>query len=234
MGNGGYGDFHLGLCQSWQLLSGADAVHVPTRQQRLITALAVKGPRPRNYLAGLLWPEHSDGRAMESLRVSVHLVNRQMPGLLSANGAVLSLSEVVEVDLHRIRWRILQLGEAGLNGNASACLHDLRQADLLPGWYEDWIVVEQARLRQDRLHAMVFIARESLARSEYEVALEASEAALELEPLYERAVGLQIQAEQLQGNTVSALRAFERYQALLKSDTGLAPSEAVRRLLDGV
>lgn len=234
MGNGDYGDFQLRLFQSWKLLSGTSTLHVAARQQRLITALAINGPRPRSYLIGLLWPEHSESRAMESLRVSVHLVTRQVPGLLVNNGAELSLSELVDVDLHRLRSQIRRLNQVGLNGNAASCLHELRHADLLPGWYEDWIIFEQTRLGHDRLHAFLVIARESLARCDYEVALEAAEAALELEPLYERAVGLLIQAERQQGNNASALRAFEKYQARLKAEMGLAPSEAIRRLLADV
>jgi SARP family transcriptional regulator, regulator of embCAB operon len=209
-------------------------VHVAARQQRLITALAINGPRPRSYLVGLLWPEHAEPRAMESLRVSVHLITRQVPGLLVNEGAVLSLSELLDVDLHRLRLQIRHLSRAGLNGNAASCLYDLRHAELLPGWYEDWIIFEQTRLRQDRLHAFLVIARESLVRRDYEIALEASEAALELEPLYERAVGLLIQAERQQGNNASALRAFEKYQAQLKADMGIAPSAAIRRLVADV
>ncbi|WP_104140039.1 bacterial transcriptional activator domain-containing protein [Arthrobacter sp. ZGTC131] len=234
MGNGDYGDFQLSLFQSWQLLWGANIVYVAPRQQRLITALAINGPRPRSYLVGLLWPEHSEPRAMESLRVSVHLVTRQVPGLLINGGAVLSLSELADVDLHRVRSQIRQLCQVGLNGNAASCLHELRHADLLPGWYDDWVIFEQTRLRQDRLHALLVIARESLARCDYEVALEASEAVLELEPLYERAVGLIIQAERQQGNNASALRVFEKYEAQLKADMGIAPSEVIRRLVADV
>lgn len=234
MGNGGYGDFRLSLFQSWQLLWGDNSVHVAVRQQRLITALAINGPRPRSYLVGLLWPDHSEPRAMESLRVSVHLVTRQVPGLLINGGAVLSLSELADVDLHRVRSQIRHLSQVGLNGNAASCLHELRHADLLPGWYDDWVIFEQTRLRQDRLHAFLVIARESLARCDCDVAVEAAEAALELEPLYERAVGLLIQAERLQGNNASALRAFEKYEAQLKLDMGIAPSEAIRRLVADV
>lgn len=234
MGNGDYGEFQLSLFQSWQLLWGATMVHVAARQQRLITALAINGPRPRSFLVGLLWPEHSEQRAMESLRVSVHLVTRQVPGLLTNGGAVISLSGLVDVDLHRMRLQIRQLSQAGLNGNGASCLYELRHAELLPGWYEDWIIFEQARLRQDRLHALLVIARESLARCDYEIAVEASEAALELEPLYERAVGLLIQAERQQGNNASALRAFEKYQTQLRADTGIAPSEVIRRLIADV
>jgi DNA-binding SARP family transcriptional activator len=234
MGNGGYGEFQLSLFQSWQLLWGANMVHVAARQQRLISVLAINGPRPRSYLVGLLWPEHAEQRAMESLRVSVHLITRQVPGLLINGGAVLSLSELVDVDLHRVRSQIRQLSQVGLNGNAATCLHELRHADLLPGWYDDWVIFEQTRLRQDRLHALLVIARESLARCDYEAALEASEAALELEPLYERAVGLLIQAERQQGNNASALRAFEKYEAQLRADMGIAPSDVIRRLVADV
>jgi DNA-binding SARP family transcriptional activator len=107
----------------------------------------------------------------------------------------------------------------------------LRDADLLPGWYDDWVLFEQSRLRQARLHALQIIARESLTRCDYESALEASEAALELEPLYESAVVLLIQAERRRGNTTAALSAFQKYQAKLKEDMGLVPSDAIRRLV---
>jgi SARP family transcriptional regulator, regulator of embCAB operon len=234
MGNGDYGDFQLSLFQSWKLIWGTSTVPVALRQQRLITALAMNGPRPRSFLIGLLWPEHAESRAMESLRVSVHLITKQVPGLLINEGAVLSLSDLVDVDLHRVRSQIRQLNQVGLNGDAASCLHELRHADLLPGWYEDWIIFEQTRLRQDRLRAFLIIARESLARCDYEIALEASEAALELEPLYERAVGLLIQAERQQGNNASALRAFEKYQGQLRAEMGIAPSEAMRRLVADV
>lgn len=234
MGNGDYGEFQLCLFRSWQLLWGAEVVHVAARQQRLITALAINGPRPRRYIVGLLWPEHPEPRAMESLRVSVHIITRQVPGLLINGGAVLSLSELANVDLHRIRTQIRQLNRAGLNGGTRSFLHELRHAELLPGWYEDWIVFEQARLRQDRLRALLVIARESLVRCDYEVAVEACEIALELEPLYERAVGLLIQAHRQQGMNASALIAFEKYQAQLEADMGISPSGELQRLISRV
>lgn len=230
MGNDGYG-FTLSLLQSWQLRRETEVVRVAARQQRLIAALAINGPRPRGFLVGLLWPECRETRALESLRVSMHLVSRQVPGLLINGGKVLSLSELVDVDLHRVRAQIRELKRAGLNGNVASCLHQLRDAELLPGWYDDWVLFEQSRLRQDRLHAFQIIGRESLARCDYESALEASEAALEIEPLYESAVGILIQAEKRQGNIAAALWAFERYKAKLKEDVGLVPSEAIRRLV---
>jgi DNA-binding SARP family transcriptional activator len=164
----------------------------------------------------------------------MHLVSRQVPGLLVNGGAELSLSDLVDVDLHRVRCCVRELSQTGLNGNAASSLNLLREAELLPGWYDDWVLFEQSRLRQDRLHGFHIIARESLAGGDFEVAVEASEAALELEPLYESAVGLLIQAQRRQGNNAAALRAFETYRAKLNEDMGLAPSEGIRRLVTDV
>ena len=216
--------FELSLLQAWRLRRDSGVVRIAVRQQRLISALAIVGPRPRSYLAGVLWPECPEPRALESLRVSVHLVSRQAPGLLINGGSVLSLSEQVTVDLHRVRAQTRELCRAGLDGNVSSVVRLLRDAELLPGWYDDWVLFEQSRLNQDRLHAFQIIARESLARCDYESALEASEAALELEPLYETAVGLLIQTELQQGNNAAALRIFDRFRTRLKEDMGIEPS----------
>ncbi|MEC5193153.1 MULTISPECIES: AfsR/SARP family transcriptional regulator [unclassified Arthrobacter] len=234
MGNDGYGDLQVDLLGSWQLRRDRDLVHVAARQQRLIAVLAIRGPSLRSYLVGLLWPEYPETRALESLRVSVHLVSRQVPGLLVKDGNVLSLSEEVHVDLHRVRAQIRDLDRIRPNGKFAPWLYDLRGAELLPGWYEDWVLFEQIRLRQDRLHAFTLISRESLNRCDYEAAVEAAEAAVEIEPLYETAVGLYIQAEMHQGNTASALLAFERYQRQLRQDMGIEPSETLRRLVADV
>ncbi|WP_243179588.1 bacterial transcriptional activator domain-containing protein [Arthrobacter humicola] len=164
----------------------------------------------------------------------MHLVSLQVPGLLVNGGAELSLSDLVDVDLHRVRSCLREISQTGPNGNVASYLNLLRDAELLPGWYEDWVLFEQCRLRQERLHAFHIIARETLARCDYEAALEASEAALELEPLYESVVGLLIQAQRQQGNNAAALRAFEKYRAKLNDDMGLAPSEGILQLVSDI
>jgi DNA-binding SARP family transcriptional activator len=231
MGNDGCRELKLDLLGSWRLRRDAADLHVATRQQRLIAALAIRGPNLRSYLVGLLWPEYPDARALESLRVSVHLISRQVPGLIVNAGAMLALNDRVDVDLHRIRARIRTLNHAGLDGELGTSLHELRDAEVLPGWYEDWVMFEQSRLRQDRLRAFTAISRQSLAQGNYEVAGEAAEAALEIEPLYENAVRLLIAAEILQNNPAAAFRSYERYRVQLHADMGLVPSESLKNLI---
>jgi SARP family transcriptional regulator, regulator of embCAB operon len=226
--------FQLTLLGSWQLRRNDDVVHVAARQQRLIAALALYGPRPRCYLGGLLWPESPEHLAMESLRVSVHAIMHQLPGLLVNSNGILCLSESVEADLHQVRTLVRELDNGRLDGSVRMQIGRLRDVELLPGWYDDWVLHEQARLRQARLHTFHAVAGHSLANQDYETALEAAEAAVELEPLYESAVRLLILAEHELGNNASALRAFERYRVKLKEEMGLAPTEALTRLVTGL
>ncbi|WP_247828969.1 AfsR/SARP family transcriptional regulator [Arthrobacter antioxidans] len=227
----------LELLRAWRLHRHGVLVHVATRQQRLIAALAIKGPCLRSYLAGLLWPECPDARALESLRVSVHVVTRQIPGLLVNDGPMLSLSDQVDVDLHRVQAQIADLEQPRPEVKAADLLRDLRDARLLSGWYDDWVMLEQNRLQQDCLRACTIIAKTHLDQRSCETAGAAAEAALEIEPLYEEAVRLLITAELQHGNPAAAVRAYQRYQTQLDEDMGLRPSESltllVSRALDG-
>jgi DNA-binding SARP family transcriptional activator len=178
----------------------------------------------------MLWPESPEVRGMESLRVSVHIVSRQVLGLLVNDGAMLALSDDVEVDLYRARAELQEL-IAGASSNVVTSLLNLRDTGLLPGWYEDWVIFDQNRLLHDRLRAFTVLSEASLACRDYSSAAAAAEAALEIEPLYESSVRLLIRAELGLGNIAAALRTFEKYQTKLQHDLGLLPSEHVRELI---
>jgi DNA-binding SARP family transcriptional activator len=230
MGNDDCGTFELDLMRSWQLRRNGESVYVAARQQRLIAALAVRGDRLRNYLAGMLWPECPDANALESLRVTVHLISRQLPGLLVKNGPLLALNSGVDVDLHRVRAALAAAARTS-GTDAASLLPKIRNVDFLPGWYEDWVVFEQSRLQHDQVRAFTFLARQLAARGDNETAADAATAALEIEPLYESAVQMLIAAELAQGNVASALFAYDAYQGQLMSEMGVGPSNGLRHLM---
>lgn len=227
------GHYKLDLLRNWRLRCGAAEIHIAYRQQRLIAALAIRGPAIRSLLAGLLWPDSPNSRALESLRATVHLTSRQAPGLIVNEGATLSLTRRINVDLRRVKTLTGMLNEDCSRVNVTvSMLAKLRDGELLPGWYEDWVLFEQDRLKQDRLRAFTVIARQLLEKCNFEVAEAAAAAALEIEPLYENAARLLFTAELQQGNLASAMRSYERYRARLDDDMGLQPSEAFKRLVE--
>jgi SARP family transcriptional regulator, regulator of embCAB operon len=226
--------FQLNLFQRWQLRQARAEVQLVSRQQRLITALALYGPRNRSYIAGLLWPDSPEARALESLRVSVHLISRQTPGLLVNGGPVLSLTESLAIDLQECVERVRKCEQSGANAAEDICFSRLRHAELLPGWYEDWVILEQNRLRNLRLRAFVGHAGRWLEQGDFEDAAEAARSALELEPLQEFSVGLLMRAELKLGNRAAALRTFEDFKGRLAAELGVGPSAGLAQLAAGI
>ena len=67
----------------------------------------------------------------------------------------LSLLDQVSVDVHLLKaWadRVID-GRVG-PGDLRRMTLDADALDLLPGWYEDWTMLERERLRQRILHAL--------------------------------------------------------------------------------
>jgi DNA-binding SARP family transcriptional activator len=167
---------------------------------------------------------------MESLRASVHVVARQTPGLLVSAGPVLSLAGTVSVDLHQLLEQVENCEHSSSDQTHDVCLARLQRAELLPGWYEDWVVLEQERLRSLRLRAFLAHARRWLDKGEPDRAAEAAENALALEPLHETCVGLLMRAQLDVGNRSGALHTFEKFRTRLSRELGVDPSDDLLRL----
>lgn len=227
-------ELKLKLFERWQLWQNGTEVRMAWRQQRLIAALAIAGPRPRRYFSGLLWPEKPEARAMESLRTSVYLVSNQVPGLLVNDGQVLALSQRVAVDLLEVTNSVNHYGRPGYILSDDNCLACLHCGELLPGWYDDWVVLEQQRIRSLRIRVFLVLARQWLEEGEAHKAVEAAEGALELEMLHESAVALLISAELKAGNRARALRTFEAFKTNLEIELGIEPSEHLAKLVAAI
>lgn len=197
--------------------------------QRLLAVLAISGITSRDWLGGTLWPETTDDRAHSSLRTAIWQVSRESPNILLTQGTELSLRDDVEIDVRTLR----RAGHAATNGAPNAGqIEMLRQApDLLPGWYEDWVLFERESLTQLRLHALEHLSAERLTQGKYADALTLAMAAVATEPLRDSAHRLVVQCHLREGNGVHALRHFDRYRELLHRELGIPPSPQMRNLI---
>ncbi len=98
------------------------------------------------------------------------------------------------------------------------------KADLLPGWTDDWVLVERERLRQLRLHALEQLSELHLAAGRTAHAIEAAFAAVAGEPLRETAQRCLIRAYIAEGNYASAIRTYHAYRRLLLTELRTEPS----------
>lgn len=225
----------LRLLGSCAVLCGEATVDLGARQLRLLAALALLGRRARGFLGGLLWPGCTDARALGSLRAAVFAVHHHLPGALITDGHDLALSPDLAVDVHTLRARlaaVAQAEEPAALGVEMLAGPDVPQ--LLPGWYDDWVLAEQERLCTLYVHAAEHAAELCLAHGEPSRAAAWAEAVRGADPLRESAVRLLARAQLALGNPAAALRDFRRYCAVAVAETGAGPSDELVRLVGPV
>ena len=106
----------------------------------------------------------------------------------------------------------------------------LFEADLLPGWDDEWPTMEHERLRQIRLSALEHIADRRLADGDVDGAIRAGTSAVRCGPLRESSHRVLIRAHVVAGNHGEAIRQYELDRRLL-AEGGLTPSTHFRDLM---
>ncbi|MDD9205946.1 hypothetical protein PU560_05610, partial [Georgenia sp. 10Sc9-8] len=162
----------LRLLDGWQLLRGEEVVHVSSREQRMLSLVALCGQQSRPRLATLLWPDSDDSRAYGNLRTAVWRVQHQQPGVLDEESGTVRISQRTHVDVDELRRVARQVSADGSPG--ADALTVLCHGALLPGWDEDWVVEQREVLRHVRLRALEDLARHLLDRCDTTGALEAA------------------------------------------------------------
>ncbi|MFB7614924.1 BTAD domain-containing putative transcriptional regulator [Kitasatospora sp. NPDC056181] len=235
--------WELRLFDGFELRSGAERLVLPLNSQRLIALLALRVTTTRGQAGGILWPEAPERQAGGRLRTTLWRVRSTGPAIVERRGGQLSLAAGVDVDVRtwlRSARRALDgqaLDGQALDGQGPAGPLDARTVplvgDLLPGWYEDWVLVERERLRQLQLHALEEVSAQLLGQGRHAAALEAALSVLHLDPIRESAHRAVIAVHLAEGNLGEARRQSEACRAILLRELGVGPSPLLRALLDG-
>jgi DNA-binding SARP family transcriptional activator len=224
----------LALLDAFELRCAGDSVELPPSAQRLLALLALhERPLRRPHVAGTLWLDTPDERASANLRSSLWRLNRPGPKLVEATSLQLCLAPEIRVDVRETAVLAHRLLAA--SGSAEGAEIDLDPArltgELLPDWYDDWVLIERERLRQLSLHALEALGERLLAAGRLGEALEAALAAVAMEPLRESAHRLLIKIHLTEGNAAEAVRQLELCRTLFRDQLGLAPSDELTTLV---
>jgi len=145
--------------------------------------------------------------------------------LLATDKHGLALREDVIVDVRLVgAWAARVIGGAATRDDLGALPWGLDALDLLPGWYDDWALVERERVRQRLLHALEALSRQLVQLRRCAEAVEAAMMAVSVEPLRESAQRILIQAHLAEGNWVEGRRSYEAYRAVLHRELGIEPN----------
>jgi DNA-binding SARP family transcriptional activator len=224
----------LSLLRGFELMVGGRSIALTPASERLLAFMGIHDRAlRRNYVSGSLWPDATIERANANLRSAlwrVPTVDREP--LVSASATHLRLRPEVEVDFRAATMRAAAVLHPMSDEGAHESL-DVLCEDLLPDWYEDWVVLERERHRQLRLQALDRACNQMIDLGRYGEALEIALNEVTAEPLRETAFRFLVRIHLAEGNLAEAVRQYRTYAQLLESELGAEPSESMRKLLDG-
>lgn len=227
------GLFRLELIRSFTLSrENSAALPVSNSGQRLLALLALSTrPQKRATVAETLWPDTPRARSNGNLRSTLWRLRQIEPNLVDCSQRLINLGPAIRVDVRELeqRARRLLLGEIT---DAFELQTEDFVADLLPGWYEDWLTIERERFRQLRLHALEAMCQTFARAGRYSEAIDAGLAAVESEPLRESAHRVLIRAYLAEGNLHEAVRQFARCRQLLMQELNVEPAFSIRSLME--
>ena len=206
---------------------------VPEGSKRLLVFVALHGRRvDRRHAAGALWPNGDDERAAGNLRSALWRLRAAGIDVVHADKCTLYLRADTEIDVNSLfEWARRLIEGADQPSDLRVSPMSLEVVDLLPGWYDDWVIFERERLRQRLLHALEALSRRLVLMRRWSDAVEAAMAAVNMEPLRESAQRVLAEAHLAEGNLVEARRCFTTYRGLLRDELGVEPSEDLAALV---
>ena len=219
----------LRLFDGFRLECESTNITVSSNGQRLIAFLALRGETTRADCAGTLWSDVTEARANGSLRTTIWRLNRSGIRLVESRAQILALAPEIRVDVRTFITATSHIDQLLQSEGDHGQI--LSGGELLPGWYEDWVLFERERLRQLRLHALEALAKHLAARRQYARALEAALQCVHLEPLRESAHREVLAIHLAEQNVAEALRHYELFRKLMHDEMGIEPSAQLRQML---
>lgn len=211
-------------------MDGDQPVSLPRDAQRLVAFLAIRACRlPRTLVAGTLWIDHSTERAQGNLRSALWRVRQHVETLVISDANSLAISPETEIDVNQATEAAHRLFEAECTEADLAMQPFL--AELLPGWYDEWAIIERERIRQQSLHALEAITGKLIEAGHHAAAAQAALFAIETDPLRESAHRCLIRVHLDEGNRSEALRQFTYYEKLVRNELGFGPSQKMIDLI---
>jgi DNA-binding SARP family transcriptional activator len=218
----------LSLLRGFELEHEGAPVYLPHSAERVLAFVALHRRRMlRAYVSGVLWTDHTQEAANASLRTALWRMRRPF-ALIEASSSHVSLVPSVSVDLHRMSAAAHNLTAGVVDEDAVDEL--LEVGELLPDWYEDWVVIERERFRQRRLNALEALCDSRTRQGRYAEAVDAGLSAVVGEPLRESTHRALMRAHLAQGNRSEALRQYLLCRKLLREQLGVRPTVETEQL----
>lgn len=231
----------------WLRAARGDQVVSSFRRRKIGSLLAYLAyhrhrSHPRDQLVEMLWPERDPEAGRRDLRVALSSLRCQLePPGVPPGTVIIADRDAAQLNPAACATDVAEF-EAALRGaersgsslervqflEAAVALY---HGELLPGYFEDWIVPERLRLSEAFLQAFEPLIALLEQGGDSQHALQWARRAISADPLREEARRDLIRLLAASGHPEAAIRAYEEFERLLKQELDVAPEEATRVLV---
>jgi DNA-binding SARP family transcriptional activator len=222
----------LALLDGFELRDNGNTIPVSPSAQRVLAFVALHEQSVlRRYAASKLWLDSNEEHATSSLRSSLWRLRQSGYELIEVAGPRLRLSPDLTVDVREATAWSRTLLDGGAEIDVDGPDGDVHLGELLPDWYDDWVLFERERLRELRAYALESLCERLIASGCFAAAMRTVQAVVKLEPLRESAHRKLIRIHLAEGNQSEAVRAYRLYSGLLHDELGLSPSSKMEQVM---
>ena len=203
------------------------SVEIPSRPAQSLLAYLVLNPKTkhrREKLAGLLWPDSEEANARSNLRHALWRLRKAVGDeFFIADKVTIAFKALdnCEIDVYFLEDEALESG----------VLEELIRAasvyggDLLPGFYESWVVLERERLRSAFEHVSQRLLDLLVEKGSWLEVIEWSERWIVLGQTPEPAYRALMTAHSALGDSAGLAATYQRCCDALGRELGVEPSE---------
>jgi DNA-binding SARP family transcriptional activator len=200
-------------------------------------------PHPREVLVELLWPGVEPSIGRNNLRRELSSLRRQLePPGVPAGAVVMANRDSVQLnpaacatDVNAFEAALRRAGRASCSTERVARLTEaaeLYRGELLPGYFEEWILPERQRLAELYLQALEQLTAEREQAGDYPGAIQWARRIVAADQLREEGHQELIRLLQAAGQSAAARDQFQELERLLAQELGAIPSPETRDLID--
>lgn len=215
------------LLGTYEVRHDGTVVEIPSRPAKLLLAylaLSAGKSHPREQVAGIQWPYSDEKSARGNLRQTLWRLRQAIGGdCLLADSKTISLASGPEC------WLDTVLLEEPSPDDLPAAVA-VYQGELLPGFYEDWVLQERERLRATFERKIQLLLDDLVQAREWPEVLRWAEHWIGLGYVPEPAYRALMVAYAEQGNVSSMAAAYRRCVQALDEELAVEPSSETKGL----
>ena len=227
------------LLGQFDIRLGGKRVMIPTRAAQSLFAylvLTAGTPHRREKLAGTFWPDTTDDNARKNLRQELWRIRKAFSAQQFSTDEYL-IAEELTIAFNRSAqyWLdVAQLERPEIDLESLTANLSLYQGELLPGFYEDWIMLERERVQSIFETKMEQLLKQLVAAERWTAVQEQGERWLALGHTLEPAYRAMMLAYGARGDMAKVSSTYQRCMEELHEQFGLEPSAETRALYDGL